>query len=88
MDTGCEPTSVRFVGLLKKASLVVELVCRFLCTTMSRFLEGLFEPYLISKHLISFEEWGGRSQEVVTVVCSKLTTSQGWDSWMQSASVL
>ena len=33
-------------------------------------MEGSFEPNLISKHLTSFEDWGGRSKEVVTVVCS------------------
>ena len=42
-----------------------------------KFLEGSFEPNLISKHLTSFEDWGGCSQEVVTVVCSKLPHSTG-----------
>ena len=44
--------------------------------TVSKFLEGLFEPNLISKHLTSFEGWGGCSQEVVRVVCSKLLHSK------------
>ena len=42
-----------------------------------KFLESSFEPNLISKHLTSFEDWGGCSQEVVTVVCSKLPHSTG-----------
>ena len=41
-----------------------------------KFLEGSFEPNLISKYLTSFEDWGGHSQEMVTVVCSKLLHSK------------
>ena len=34
---------------------------RFSLTTLRKFLEGSFEPHLISKHLTSFEDWGGHS---------------------------
>ena len=42
---------------------------------LCKFLEGSFEPNLISKH--SSEDWGGCSQEVVTVVCYTLLHSKG-----------
>ena len=56
MVTGCKPTSVRFTELLKSSTAyrkVVELT--FILKTLSKFLEGSFEPNLISKYLTSFE---------------------------------
>ena len=67
------------LGCLKAAQPRGELLSRHVDShlrTVSKFLEGSFEPNLISKHLTSFEEWGGRSQEVVTVVYSKLLHSK------------
>ena len=81
MVTGCKPTSVRFTGLLissqRRGQLVLPLRQGWLLSQIFKFLEGSFEPNLISKHLTSFEDWGGRSQEVVRVVCSKLLHSKG-----------
>ena len=88
MDTGCKPTSVRFVGLLK-SSTRGRIGTHALCIHLPYVNFWKAQPFsFISKHLPSFEDWGGHSQEVVTVVCSKLRTFQGRDSRMQSTSVL
>ena len=69
MVTGCKPTMLGSLSRLKAAQPRGKLLSLH---TVSKFLEGLFEPNLISKH----EVWGGCSQEVVTVVCSKLLHSK------------